>query len=344
MWHWPILVLCPKVILLPSQVLLVISLALGVVSWYLIENRTRFLPTATFVGTAVTLLIGCIASVSLPWLIVRPVLTYQIPENSLKINIQPPYVGKFQQYTGDYRTGLTIGPPAPHGRHSTLLLGDSHAVMYFPAILDICLQEGCVLTSFAADGGTWPFFVAEGALPANYYHSEASPDGWTPERRLAFDDARRNFIRSTSPSVIFVCGRWSHYYSELGPKSFERHMIDLLDELPATSVVVIPGQPPTLPFGSSGLSSGKLEIPPYRAFSEDPMEREKRQSAHSVIEKIARQDSRIRFVPVDAEFLGSQGIKFLQDGLILYRDDDHLNISGAKKCKARLQSAMVTAE
>ncbi|MFM7835299.1 MAG: hypothetical protein ACKPJD_26175, partial [Planctomycetaceae bacterium] len=165
--------------------------------------------------------------------------------------------------------------------------------------LEVCRNQNLTLTSFASDGGTWPFFVASDTDPADYYHGENTQGGWTPQTRLEFDKVRRSFIETHQPARVILCGRWSFYHRQLGDAKLQRYFEDLLSIIPNSSALIIIGQPPTLPFGSAGLSSGRLDVPRYRAFAEDAEELSHRQSAHTVIGRFGDNDARIRFVPVD---------------------------------------------
>lgn len=269
-------------------------------------------------------------------------MTYVTAESPHNPNIQPPYIARFEKYSGDWKSGLTIGQLPLTKGNSAVLIGDSHGVMYFPAVLSACREHDLVLTSFAADGGTWPFFVADGTNPSDYYHNENSPGGWTPETRLQFDTVRREFLLRNDPAFVVLCGRWSFYYNHLRRSAFQQYFTDLLRELPESTNVVVIGQPPTLPFGAAGLTSGHLDIPPLRAIAEDPEERSHRLAAHSVISQLAADNKRMKFVPVDAAFETSRGLSFLESGTILYRDDDHLNSVGALKCTGSISAAFRT--
>ena len=340
MWHWPFIVLAPKLLSASPALILGATVIAAAASWRFIENTTRFLPGLSFVITSTTLLSLACFSLTTPYILNRPTVTYSIPKSQFEINIQPPYTARIEQYSGDWKTGLTVGSPNSDKDKSVMLIGDSHGVMYFPAVLAACRNHDFVLTSFAADGGTWPFFVADGTNPSDYYHAENSPGGWTPETRIQFDELRRDFMSRNTPRAVVICGRWSFYHSRLRNPGFMQHFRDLLKHIPESAKVVVIGQPPTLPFGASGLISGKLDIPPYRAIAEEPEELINRRSAHSAILELAEEDGRIAFVPVDAVLETSRGLMFLDSGTILYRDDDHLNSVGSLKCTELISAAL----
>lgn len=340
MWHWPLIVLAPKLLSVSPALILGATVIAAAASWRFIENTTRFLPRMSFVLTSTTILLLACFSLTTPYILNRPAVNYSIPKTQYEVNIQPPYIARLEQYTGDWRSGLTVGPPNSDEGKSVILIGDSHGVMYFPAVLAACRNHDLVLTSFAADGGTWPFFVRDGTNPSDYYHAENSPGGWTPETRIQFDELRRNFMSRNTPRAVVICGRWSFYHSRLRNTGFRQYFLDLLQQIPESAKVLIIGQPPTLPFGASGLISGQLDIPPYRAIAEDSEELFHRQSAHSAIRQLAADDARIVFVPVDSVFETSRGLMFLDSGTILYRDNDHLNSVGSLKCTELISAAL----
>ena len=343
MWHWPIRVMAPRFIFLPTLLILGGSFIAGLLSWALVEKTTRFLPTRKLIPLTCALLATSILSISLPYTTNRPALKYQIPKKQYESNIQPPYIAEVNGNTGNYKTGITVGTlPAPAEKHA-LLLGDSHGVMYYSVLLNICISKDITLTSFAADGGTWPFFIAHGTKPDRYYAADMTVDGWNPERRVEFDIVRQEFLQAYCPGAIILCGRWSHYYNVLGKDQFAAYVRDLIHRLPQRSRFLILGQPPTLPFGSSGFTSGNLSVPPARAFAEEVWERQSRYLAHQTLKTICSQGNRGHFVSVDSVFETSTGIRFIDEGMILYRDDDHLNDAGAARCRDLIAPSLLEA-
>lgn len=339
MWHWPMLIFVPKVILISPLTNLILTLVASVCSYAVLENCTRFLPTRRFVYVANGLLVAVLLSICMPNGLQRRAIEYTVPETLHQPNIQPPYIAHVGEFSGDYKTGVTAGALPTDPLNHVLLLGDSHGVMYYPMLLEICRDREKTLTSFAADGGTWPFFVVPGTDPSEYYAKTSNSGGWTPERRLEFDTIRRDFIQKHSPKLVIICGRWDFYFNELGIDRFESYVKDVLSFLPGDCRFLILGQPPMLPFGSGGFTSGVLDIPVLRAFTEDPAVSVRRHSAHTVLARLAAESSRGEFVFVDGVFETARGIRFLDGAEILYRDDDHLNTAGAFKCRGLVEAA-----
>ena len=340
MWHWPVFVLLPKLLTLDPILLFTISAAIGYGSWAFIENRTRYLPTRTFVIASIALLVCSSLSILIPYCVSRNQIAYTVIPQAFQGNVQPPYVASVMGYSGDFRSGLSVGHLSNNEPVDLLVLGDSHGVMYLPAIFDVANELDLKVTSFAADGGTSPFFVPRNADANMYYAGRSVQGGWTSDSRLEFDTARRAFIAAHQPVVVVVCCRWNTVLDTFGDQFLEDHLVSLVGEFSDNTQFLLLGQPPELPFGETGLSSGTLDVPPLRLINEDPEVARRRDSAHLVLRKIVSENPRVHFLSIEDLFQSVRGIRFMRDGAILYKDDDHLNPLGAGECKDRLKHAV----
>ncbi|MFN9288610.1 MAG: hypothetical protein ACK6EB_11085, partial [Planctomyces sp.] len=111
MWHWPLIVLAPKLLSASPALILGATVIAAAASWRFIENTTRFLPRVSFTITSTTILFLACFSLVTPYILDRPAVNYSIPKSQFEINIQPPYTARIEQYSGDWKTGLTVGSP-----------------------------------------------------------------------------------------------------------------------------------------------------------------------------------------------------------------------------------------
>jgi peptidoglycan/LPS O-acetylase OafA/YrhL len=328
MWHWPLFTLLPLLYKFSPFFLLLITGVVACLSYRCLECTTRFLPPRTFGMVGFSLLGAVLFALTAPFWWSRPDLQFDPPGFPSDMNIEPPYRGFYGEFSGDFRTGLTIGKLSENTRCDILLVGDSHALMYAPVIASIAQDQDLILTSFAADGGTWPFFVASGSDAEEY-----SAGGWSREDRLAFDVYRREFIQVHSPRCVVIAGRWSFYLTKLGEQVFRQHVDALIQGLPVDANVILVEQPPELPFGSGGFSAGRLSIPWLRTFFELPESKEKREAVAGIFRKQEGFSRKFVFLSIGYLFEGPTGINFLKGRTIFYKDDDHLSERGAFQCE-----------
>ena len=334
LWHWPAIVLGPLFLKISSAGTACVIIGLSWFSWAFIEQRTRYLDSHKFWKVFALQLGLVILSLSLPFYAQRPTLRFSPPADNAAANVQPPCVANVDGWTGTWETGLTLGNLNDPDARSIVLLGDSHGVMYFSPVKEAAEAVGLTLTSFAADGGTAPFFVPVGAPTTGYGL------GWEADDRRRFDVVRREFIVKNRPRLVVLTGRWAAYLWLHGARGLDQHFRTLLASIPAETRVIILGQPPELPFGSGGFQDGELSIPPLRAFFEDSEVRDRRITAHQIIKRLAASNSKVKFVDVQSIFETSSGIRFLEGDIIYYKDDDHLSVAGAALCNGVIEEAI----
>lgn len=325
LWHWPVFVIGRKIGEFGPLSLFSVSVTLAFLTYYCVERPTRYMANRIFGKTMVGLLVMLGVAVAMPFSVKRPGIEYTIPEYWSNINLEPGnHVGKIDGYEGDFRTGLILGDRSSLGRLDILVIGDSHSIMFFPAVKKAADSNRLSLAFYGADGGTCPFFVSD-------TDTSLSGKGWNPEQRVEFDDCRRRFLARYEPSTILVCGRWEYYLQLFGEQKFGSKLEELVRAAPASRFIFV-GQPPVLPFGSEGFTAGRLDYPLLRGFKEDAEISTSRTRAHSLLNSFCNEYPTCEFVSTEEIFEGTLGIRFRDGVELYYKDDDHLSVSGALQC------------
>ncbi len=201
--------------------------------------------------------------------------------------------------------------------------------------LDAALGElGWHYVAFPASAAS-PFFVPKGTKTDQYGHTPH----WPSNTREEFDRHRRRFIASNTIPLVIVSARWFNYH-RWTEKEFERDFEELLRTFPTAQMLVI-GQPPELPFASSGLSEGPVDMGLWTPFRERTTAHEGRRLIHARILEITRRHPRVRFLETESHFLQDGVIRPFRDGQILYRDDDHLSREGALLMTSAFREALL---
>lgn len=327
LWHWPVIVFSKHLGLYSSLLQFVASLLLGTVSYFWIERPTRYLPNPKFFKLFAALFAFLVLSTAMPFWVKRRGIEYALPTFYSSINLEPLYdLGTFEGFKGNYQEGLILADVRNIEKLDVLLIGDSHSLMFFPAIKSACDARNLTLGFYGADGGTAPFFVDEDN-PADFHAG-----GWSAEQRVEFDKFRRTFLNRFRPTRIFVCGNWASYLSRFGPDRFDMKVKNLIDSSRDSTWLFV-GQPPVLPFGSGGFQSGMLDVPRWRAFTEDKQSNSARISANKLLLEFSNTLPRCRFVKTEDRFSGRTGIRFIDGEHLFYKDDDHLSVDGAMRCR-----------
>ena len=334
LWHWPLIVLGYKVIDPTGIQLLVLSFAAGAISYRVVELTTRTGSDNRFkvVVTSLTLLL--IIAIAMPYYISRPEVTYAVPALMRDIGLTPDNQAKLGKYTGNYTTGLVLADLATTSQIDVLILGDSHAIMYFPAIRTACDEINASLAFYGAGALTSPFFVANGHAPSEY-----SISSWTDEQRLDFDRYRKDFIRAHKPRLIIVCAKWTAYGAGEPLRDLNSHL-EQLTQISPDSRFLFAFQPPELPLGAEVFSTGTMDLPSLRKFTEAPATKRMRRAAHSVIRAFVESHSNCILRETEQLFMQGNTVRFMDGQTMLYWDDDHLSVDGAMLCKSLFEDAI----
>ena len=77
--------------------------------------------------------------VVLPFWVERDSLVCAPPEFVATVNLQPSHgTATYDDQEGTYETGLMLRPYSDDTSGDVVVLGDSHSLMFFPAIYDSC--------------------------------------------------------------------------------------------------------------------------------------------------------------------------------------------------------------
>jgi len=320
LWHWPVIVFSRFAGLSSLALPFLLTGILAYASYRWVEKPLRFCTNQKFLRWFIPLFSVTLLSLLLPLAVKRSWGKYRIPEFSSSINLEPVAVKSwYGSYEGNFRTGLSLFNPE-EGPADAIILGDSHSLMFFPAIRQSCESLGLRLAFFGADGGTSPFLMEEG-VPAGDYGR-----GWTLEERRAFDAARLAFISQAKPRFVFVCARWDSYsWTEARLTTHLRR----LKEACGSSHLIFLGQPPVLPFGSDGFTSGFLEKPVLRPFAEFPYTTDSRDKMHEILRRFCTNNPDSHFVSTEEYYLREGHLYFMDGETLFYKDDDHLSIDGS---------------
>ncbi len=338
--HWPAILFLRPVGVESPWILGLVGLGLGMACHHWIERPTRTIPESRVVTRILvpTLAIGIFAVV-LPHLGMRADPAAQRPTFWCDCDLRPSMTSTANQpgcvesgLVGSVTNGLRRAQPIP-GPLQAIILGDSHAKSWMPG-LDAALGElGWHYVAFPAAASS-PFFVPENPRTDRYGHTPY----WPSNTRQEFDRHRRRFIASNTVPLVIVCARWfnGHLWSE---EEFDQDFEELLRAFPNSQMLVI-GQPPELPFGSSGFTKGPIDTGPWTPFRERASAREGRRRIHERILKITRRHPRVRFLETESHFLQDGVTRPFKDGQALYRDDDHISREGALLMTSTLREAL----
>jgi hypothetical protein len=222
--------------------------------------------------------------------------------------------------------------PIP-GPLRVLILGDSHLKSVLPALDQVLGEAGLNYAAFPASGAS-PFFVPEGAD----YRDYAETSIWEKEERLVLDQTRLRFLSTNQPTLIILTARWG-LWQRSGRDGIQAGL-QRIQELAPRAQLLIVGQPPELPFGSSGF----FETPPRLGLltpSREPKHvRVRRHMAHVWLTEYASLHSGVHFVDTEAVFLKAGIVEFIEKGKLLYFDDDHLSVDGSFRLVPVLNEAL----
>jgi peptidoglycan/LPS O-acetylase OafA/YrhL len=228
LWHWPVIVFADFAGFDNSLATLLVIILFSTASYFLIETPFRQMSITTFKKWIPALVAILLLSVLAPRVIPRESTSYSLPQFESTINLAPKYgPGRYREQTGTFHTGLQIRSTSPN-RPQIVLLGDSHSLMFFPAVHSAADAVDANLIFFGADGGTTPFLVGNDAPSEHYF------DGWSDSERAEFDGCRLRFINSNAPNIAVVCGNWNSYRNKWGDIKFKEKLLELLNACPET--------------------------------------------------------------------------------------------------------------
>lgn len=350
LWHWPLIVLghafeARNQIEIAPAVYFIASLVLGWVSWRFVETplrRTRYrwapallLTTAVVMGGGIYALRGFNNS--------EPATQFRAARwEGQRYNVNPN--PEWPERVRRRMQGVEVSPRAPglndahrqgiaarYGSHASLdvlVLGDSHGLMWAPAI-DAAARELKTNILFMTADGTPVFF--DPAKP------EATQDGtfFTQRQWSEFNRARLDVIQQQRPRIVLFGSSWR---PDVTPEA-----LPLLREIKAqgSKVVFIEDAP--------DFAIGDRNAPSYMAYLGVNVDAEGRAFtdrvdwAHAATERKAV-DALVATCPEVCGVVAVRDLYQRADNRLLildaatptYIDDDHLSVSGAMLAKVRI--------
>jgi len=337
LWHWPVLLLGAAVVdmTLPHRSLLAaIALACGTASYYLVETPIRrdarlVARPALFASAAIALMLAG-AAMAAYW---RTAATQRMAS---------PGMARFQQVRDDKPViyGLhcddwyfsaevrlcTFGPE--NAAHTAVVMGDSVGLQWFPAYLDIFTRPGwrlLVATKSSCPMADAPLFyerIGREYTECERWRSEVVP-----------------FVAKFKPDIVILGSADSAPYSQ---EQWTEGTARLLQTLaPASGHVYILRSTPVLPFDAPSCLEPRSAL--YQAISTHRVCQAPAATAHG--------DDVYRWLGAAAGRFGNASTLDLTDaictggicsaernGMIVFRDSQHLSAAFAKSLAAVLRS------
>ena len=354
LWHWPLIVLgaaaeARNQVAIHPAFYFVASLAFGWVSWRFIEmpvrhSRQRWMPVALLAIAVVAG--GCIYALR-GYNNFESMNKFQAARwDGQKYNVNP--ILEWPEYVQRRMQGIEVSPPilgrgvayrygivARYGDHASLdvlVLGDSHGLMWAPAI-EAAARELRVNVMFMTADGTPIFFdpAKPDAIRDGLFFSQAQ---WSE-----FNRARLRVIRFDKPRVVLIGSRWR---PEVIPKAKS-----MLQEIAAQGARVL------LIEDAPDFTIGDRNAPSYMAYlgispdSEDRAFTNRVDWASSEHERdvvdalVALCPRQCGIVPTQDLYKSkSNRLLVIEAGRPTYIDDDHLSVSGAMLAKPRIVDAL----
>lgn len=209
-----------------------------------------------------------------------------------------------------------------------LVLGDSHGLMWAPAIDEVARELGLTVSFMTAEG-TSPFVAARGENIA------AGSPYFSAGEMQEFNDARLALL-GRRPRLVLIAARWRDIRVS-DASSFLRLARD------AGSRVLLVEGPPVLGIGNRNVLQylaflGVRIDADGRAWIESESVGEGLRAANVVKEILGACGGWCEMVPVNDLYRGREGgqIKVAEGARVLYMDDDHLSVAGAMLAVPRL--------
>lgn len=341
LWHWPVIVLSRQAAFEETWAQFAAGLTLGIASYHLIEVPTRsFCETRILRGIILPVAAVGLLAFFIPRVGLRSSGNYEIPTDWCDAHLTPSEValdgspGCIQPpLVRDWQSGIRRATPIP-GPVQAVLLGDSHAKAWLPALDTVFGELGWNYTAFPAPA-TSPFFVPSGRNPFHYGRA----DMWPGTKRLELDQYRRAYLTSNQPPFVVIGARW-FTHRDWSRSEFDAGISNLLVLLPRSQFLLI-GQPPQLPFGEEGFHRIGDDIGLWTQFKEQPTSRAGRERVHGWIREFTAQNPRIHFLESADHFLEDDRIRLHVGRLTLYRDDDHVSVEGAMRLTGVFRQALL---
>jgi peptidoglycan/LPS O-acetylase OafA/YrhL len=342
-WHWPVLVLSKNMktgisanSLLLFQLLFLIFIS--IISYYLIEKRTRRNPKSS----PYILLALLISVVFTTWLAKaefsedlsafnpttwRGQLYNTAPNQEWPASI----VKRMQGVSATTNKDLDCNSHANGGIiklyggdvPELVVLGDSHGLMWSGVIDEICAELKISVSFYAADGT--PAFIS---IPVQ---KKKSNEFFSSEEIYTYDKMRLAFLEEWKPKAVIIITRWSNIENI----DIAQDLLEFINKLGAEVILI--EQPPELYFGEYNAPQflAYLDLKPADNSNKyiNDLNSAQYQNGRALIREISSRYSFCNYVPIRDIFIKNNKVWVIDNFNVLYIDDDHLSQQGALKVK-----------
>tara|TARA_B110000208_G_scaffold189060_1_gene249892 strand:- start:2448 stop:3221 length:774 start_codon:yes stop_codon:yes gene_type:complete len=220
-------------------------------------------------------------------------------------------------------------------RPAVVVLGSSHANMWGNTIAGVCEELGLTVSMFGANGTPpWIDFPVKGKASKVF----------SVKQKKDFDTQRLKCLKEWTPEIVIIAHRWS-----LGTDPFQYlkflHYIESCG-----SQVIFMEQPPELPIGDVNAPQYLVYRYPELAFgsisrlviARDRDNQEQKGGANSRILELCQFLDFCHFLPMsDLYEVSTDEVLVVDDGRVLYIDDDHLSEAGAQMGRGRIKQKII---
>ena len=219
-----------------------------------------------------------------------------------------------------------------------VVLGSSHGMMWGNTIAGVCDELGITVSMFNADGvSPWiDFSIGEEV-------SRVFPAKQKKQKKV-FDAQRLECLKAWSPKVVIIVHRWS-------PKNDLFQYLEFLRYIESCGAqVILMEQPPELPIGN-------VNAPEYLVYQYPELEsgsisrlvitlegeyKEEQDQANARVLELCQSLDFCHFLPLsDLYEVSTDEVLAVDDGRVLYIDDDHLSEAGAQRARKRIMQKIV---
>ena len=361
LWHWPALVFV-KLHRYPAAasggdiaLAVAAAVALAALTWRFVEQPFRYragteprrnkLFFAGITGAWV-----CVAGISFAalWTGGFEELFYRrLPESALVVKRRPP-VDSFRRYSASSKLDqggvkLNCGDRPPR----IVVIGSSHGMMLGSLFESLSTAHQVPLAIFTQDG-------TPGVFAGDNTHVIVR--GKTNQEKRRRDEVVKRFIAEWKPACVVITGRWdsettSSWATEPEDSfaQFQQAFLGTVRWLTNhTAKVVVVGQVPLLPLPNDDITRDILVR--YRRdgfrlprFVERPEDAARRHGASAFFATLNH--AGLEIIEAEGGFLHPDGsIRYYNDQVVLYQDDDHLNRFGALEIKDLLDPIFTEAK
>jgi hypothetical protein len=351
LWHWPVIVLTNAARVrwegIPAWTCPLLIPVLAMAAYYTVERPARRLrnplPYVLPGAGAVVALCACLVFTKTTYNTSRFAPTVWSGDTFSAAPYKNPTTGPRQglmdgitipardvKYTNAWSDGGILKQYG-NGNVDILLLGDSHALMWAPVIDEIC-QECRYTVLYYAAGAADPL---PSIPPARH-----AVKGFTPEEWMIFDSNRMSLIRDRHPRLIIIAGHWRTFPSGNQCTRFLEAVSNM-----NRSGHAAPGSEVLFIEDAVELALDGVNAPQFCATTSattiKPRALSDQQAVASTVRALCQGFDFAHTVQTADLYLTNGGMAKIRDGdAVLYFDDHHLSLAGARLAKERIRSAM----